>query len=114
MIADILSKKELNPVVTELFIKGRKLNISLVFITEPYFAAPKNFRLNSTNCFIMKILNKQELQQITFNHSSDIHFKDIVNLFKKFTGKPYSFLLVGTTLASNSSSHFRENLFGRI
>ena len=114
MIANMLSKKELNPVVTELFIKGRKLNISLVFITRSYFAVPKNFRLNSTNCFIMKILNKQELKQITFNHSSGIDFKDIMNLFKKFTAKPYSFLVAGATLASNSSSHFRENLFGRI
>ena len=46
MIADILSNKKLNPVVTELFIRGRKLNISLVFITQSYFAVPKNIRLN--------------------------------------------------------------------
>ena len=48
MIADMLSNKKLNPIVTELFIRGRKLNISLVFITQSYFAAPKTVRLNST------------------------------------------------------------------
>ena len=64
MNADMLSSKKLNPRVTELFIRGRKLNISLVFITQSYFAVVKNIRLNSTHYFIMKILNKQELQQI--------------------------------------------------
>ena len=58
---DICSNKKLNPKVTELFIRVRKLNISLVFIAQSYFAVPKNFRLNSTHCFIIKIPNKQEL-----------------------------------------------------
>ena len=83
MIADMLSNKKLNPIVTELFIRGRKLNISLVFITQSYFAVPKNIRLNSTHYFIMKIQSKQELQQTAFNHSSDIDFKDFMNLYKK-------------------------------
>ena len=61
MIADMLSTKKLNPIVTELFIRGRKLNISLVFITQSYFAVPKNIRLNSTHYFIIKIPNKREL-----------------------------------------------------
>ena len=59
MIADMLSNKKVNPVATELFIRGRKLNISLVFITQTYFAARKNIRLNSTHYFFMKILNKR-------------------------------------------------------
>ena len=66
IIADMLSNKKLNPVVTELFNRGRKLNISLVFITQSYFAVPKNIRLSSMHYFIMKIPNKQELQQILF------------------------------------------------
>ena len=69
MIADILSNKNHNPIVTELFIRGRKLNISLVFITQFYFTVPQNIRLNSTHYFVMKIPNKRELQQIVFNHS---------------------------------------------
>ena len=58
MIADMLSNRKFNSIVAELFIRGRKLNISLVFITQSYFAAPKNVRLNSTHYFIMKIQNK--------------------------------------------------------
>ena len=77
MIADMLSNKNLNPTVTELFIRGRKLNIYLVFVTQSYFAVPKNIRLNSTRYFVMKILNKRELQQITFNHSSDTDFRTL-------------------------------------
>ena len=72
MIADIFTNKKLNPIVTELFIRGRKLNIFLVFITQSYFAVPKKIRLNSTHYFFMKIPNKRELEQIAFNHSSGI------------------------------------------
>ena len=67
MNADMLSNEKLNPVVTKSFIRGRKVNISLVFNTKSYFAVLKN-RLNFTHFFIMKIPNKQELQQIAFNH----------------------------------------------
>ena len=74
MTADMLINKKLNPIVTELSIKGSKLSISLVFISQFHFALPKNIRLNSTHYFIMKIPNKQELQQILTNHSSDIDF----------------------------------------
>ena len=89
MIPDILSNKKLNPIVTELFIRGKKLNISLVFITQFYFGILKNIRLNSTHYFIMKIPYKQELQQVTFNLSSDIDIKDVINLYKKRTAKPF-------------------------
>ena len=71
MNADMISNK-LNPVVTELFVRGRKLGISIVFITQSYFKVPKDVRLNFTHFFIMKIPNKRELQQIALNHSSDI------------------------------------------
>ena len=62
MIADMINNKILNPVVTELFIRGRKLGISIVFITQSYFKVPKDVRLNFTHIFIMKIPNKRELQ----------------------------------------------------
>ena len=68
MIADMINNKKLNPIVTELFIRGRKLNVSIVFITQSYFKLPKDVRLNSTHFFIMKILNKRELQQIALTH----------------------------------------------
>ena len=64
----MLSNKNLNPIVTKLFIRDRKPNISFVVITQSYFAVPNNIRLNSMHCFIIKTKNKQELQQIAFNH----------------------------------------------
>ena len=91
MIADMLSNEKLNPIVTEVFIRDRKLNISIVFITQFYFAVPKNIRINSTHYFIIKNLNKRELQRTAFNHSSDIDFQDFMDLYKKCTAKPYSF-----------------------
>ena len=84
MIVDMINNKNLNPIVTELFIRGRKLNISIVFITQSlkvptklpqYLKVPKEVRLNSTHSFIMKILNKRQLQQIAMNRSSDIDLK---------------------------------------
>ena len=68
MIADMINNNKLNPIVTELFIRGRKLNISIVFITQSYFKVPKDVRLNSTHFVIMKIPSKRELQQIALNH----------------------------------------------
>ena len=114
MIADMLSNKKVNPIVTELFIRGRKLNISLVFITQSYSAVPKNIRLNSTHYVVKKIPNKRKLQQIAFSNSSDIDFQDFMNLYKKCTTEPYSFLIIDTTLASNNSLRFRKSLLERI
>ena len=79
MIADMIQNKKLNWIVTKLFIRGRKLNASLVFITQSYFKVTKDVRPNTTHFFIKKILNKRELQQIAINHSSDISTKDLEN-----------------------------------
>ena len=111
MIADMINNKKLNSIVTELFIRGRKQNISLVFITQSYFKVPKDVRLNTTHFFIMKIPNKRELQQIAINHSSDINTKDFINIYKKCTDKPYSFLVHDTTLSSDDPLRFRKNLY---
>ena len=88
MIADMESNKKLSPKVTELFLRGRKLNISLVFISQSYFKVPKTIRLNATQYFIIKILNKRKLQQIASNHSSDIDFKVFMKLYKDHTKEP--------------------------
>ena len=93
MIPDMIDNKKLNPVVTELFITGRKLNISIVFITQSYFKVPKDVRLNSTHFLIMRIPNKREFQQIALNHSSDIDFKDFIKIYEKYTAEPYFFLV---------------------
>ena len=112
MIADMINNKRLNPIVTELFIRGRKLNISIVLITQSYFKVLKDVRLNSTHSFIMKIPNKRELQQIALNHSSYIDFKDFMKIYKKCTAEPYSFLVNYTTLPSDDPLRFRKNLLG--
>ena len=101
MIADMINNETLNPLVIELFIRGRNINISIVFETQSYFKVPKDVRLNSSHFFIMKIPNKRELQQIALNHSSDIDFKDFMKIYKKCTAEPYSFLVNDTTLQSD-------------
>ena len=111
MIADMINNKKLNSVVTELSIRGRKLNISLVFITQSYFKVPKDVRLNSTHFFIMKIPNKRELQQIALNHSSDINSKDFIKIYKKYTAEPYSFLVNDATLALDNPLRLKKNIF---
>ena len=100
--------------MTELFIRGRKLNICLVFITQSYFKVPKDVRLNTTHFFITNVSNKTELQQIAINHSSDISTEDFVNIYWKCTAEPYSFFVNDTTLASDNPLMFRKNLFGHI
>ena len=112
MIADMINNNKLNPIVTELFIRGKKLNIPIVFITQSYFKVPKDVRLNSKHFFIMNIPNKRALQQIALNHSSGIDFKDFMNIYKKCTAKPYSFLVNDTTLPSDDPLRFRKNLLG--
>ena len=111
MIADMINNKKLNSIITELFIRGRKLNISLVFITQPYFKVPKDARINTTHFFIINILNKRELQQIAINQSSDINTQDFINIYKQCTDKPNSFLVNDTTLASDDPLKFRKNLY---
>ena len=85
MIAGMDSNDKLSPIVTELFLRGKKFNISLVFISQFYFKVPKTIRLNATSYFIMKIPNKRELHQIASNHSHDINFNDFVKLYKEHT-----------------------------
>ena len=110
MIADVESNKKLSPIVTELFLRGRKLNISVVFISQSYFKVPNTIRPNATHYFIMKIPNKRELQQIASNHLSGIDFKDFMKLPKDYTKQSYSFLVNDTTLSSDNPLRFRKNL----
>ena len=110
MIADITKNKNLDSIVTEVFIRGRKLNIYLVFITQSYLKVPKDVRLNSTHLFIAKILDKRELQQVAINHSWDISATDFINIYRKCTAEPYLFFVNDTILASNNPLRFRKNL----
>ena len=94
-----------------MFIRGRKLKISLVFITQSFFKFGKDARLNTTHFFITKIPNKKELQRIVLNQSSGIGFKDFSMIYKECTDKQYSFLVIDTMLTSNNPLRFRTNLF---
>ena len=109
MTADIMTNKRFQSIIKELFNRCRKLNISLVFITQSYFSVPKEVRLNSTNYLIMKIHNKRELQQITINHSADIDYKDFLKIYRNCTNEPYSFLTIDTTLPADYLMRFRKN-----
>ena len=102
VIADIMTNKKFQAIINKLFIRCRKINISLVFITQSYFYVPKDVRLNSAHYFIMKINNKSELQNIAINHSADIDYKDFMKVYRKCTKEPYNFLTIDTTLPSSN------------
>ena len=110
MIADIMGNEKFQPIIKGLFIRCRKLNILLVFITQSYFSAPKDVRLNSTHYLIMKI-NKRELQNIAINHSPDIDYQDFIKIYRKCAKEPYNFLTIDTTLPASDPLRFRKNLF---
>ena len=110
MIADIMTNKKFQAIIKELFIRCRKMNVPLVFITQSYFSVPKDFRLNSTHYLIMKINNRIELQKIAINHSADIDYNDFVKIYREYTRKPYSLVTIDTTLPANDSLRFKKNL----
>ena len=89
MIADIMTSKKFQSTIKELFIRCRKPNISLKFITQSYFSVPKDVRLKSTHYLIMKINNKRELQNIAINHSADIDYKNFMKIYRECTKEPY-------------------------
>ena len=105
MIADITTNKKFQATTKELFIRCRKLNKSLVFITKSYFRVSKDVRLNSTNYLIMKIHNRRELQQIAIDHSVDIDYEDL----QKFYKRNLFFLTIDTTLPAVNPKRFRKS-----
>ena len=110
MIADIMTNKRLQAIIKELFIRCRKVNISLVFITQSCFSVQKDVRLNSTYYLVMKINNRKELQNIAINHSADIDYNDFVRIYKECRRKPYSFLTIDKTLPASDPLRFRKSL----
>ena len=96
MIADIMRSEKFKPIVRELFIRCRKLNISIVFITQSYFRALKDSRLNSTHYILMNIGNKKELKSIAEENSGHLDFKEFLKIYNYCTKEPYSFMLVDT------------------
>ena len=111
MIAHMIQNKKLNSIVTELFVRERKLNVSLVVFTQSYFKVPKMLDWILLIFFITKLLSKRELQQIAINHSSDINTENFVNIYRRCTAEPYSFFVNDTTLASDNPLKFRKKSF---
>ena len=110
MIADIMTNKRFQTIIKELFIRCRKLNISLVFITQSYFSVPKDARLNTTHYFIMSINDKIDLNNIARNHSGDIDYNDFLKLYRECTKKTFNFLTKDATLPARDSLRLRKNL----
>ena len=112
MKADVMTNNKFRTIIKELFIRCRKLNISLAFIAQSYFKVPKDLRLNSTYYLIMKVHSRKELQNIAFNHSADIDYKDFLKIYLNCTKEPCSFLTIDTTLPADNLMRFRNNLSG--
>ena len=110
MIADIMTNKKIGDIIKELFIRCIKVNISLVFVIQSYFSAPKDMRLNSTHYLIMSINSGKESQNIKINHSADIDFNDFMRIYRECTREPYFFLTIDTTLSAGNPLRFRKNL----
>ena len=110
MIADIMTDRKFKSIIKELFIRSRKLNISIAFFTQSYFRTPKDARLNSTHYLLMKIQSKKELQNIAQDNSGDIGFKDFLKIYKDCANEPYSFMFIDTTLPNGDPMRFRKDI----
>ena len=115
MIADIMRSETFKAIVKELFIRCRKLNISIVFIRQSYFRTPKDATLNSTHYILMKIGNKKELKSIAEENSGHLDFKDVLKIYNYCTKDPYSFMLVDTrpTARVTFKKNFDEPIYLR-
>ena len=107
MIADIMRSEKFKAIVKELFIRCRKLNVSIVFITQSYFRTPKDARLNTTHYILMKIGSKKELKNIAEENSGHLDFKDFLKIYNYCTKEPYSFMMIDTR--PNAAIPFKKN-----
>ena len=115
MIPDVMRNKKFQIIIKELFVRCRKLNISLPFIMQSYFSVPKDARLNLAHYLIMKINSRKELQNIIhysrINHFADIEYQDFMRIYRECTREPFHFLTIDTTLPASNSLTFRKKLF---
>ena len=96
MIADIEFNKKFKRIIKELFYRAHKINVSIVFITQSYFRALKDARLNSTHYILMKIGNKKELKKIAEEKSGHLDYKDFLKMYNYCMEGPYSFMTIDT------------------
>ena len=110
MISHLMSDKKAQQILKDLFIRCRKLNISLCFLTQSYFSVPKNVRLNCIHYILFKLNNKRELQNIVINHSADIDYKDFIKIYRICISEPFNFLTIDTTKDKKFIKNFDETL----
>ena len=111
IVFDDMIAEKLQAIREELFIRCRKLNISLAFITQSYFSVPKDVKLSATHYLIMNINNRIELKNIGIDHSADIDYNDFMKIYRKCTKKSFNFLTIDTTLPASDPLRFRKKLF---
>ena len=97
MISHVMSDKKAQQILKDLFIRCRKLNISLCFLTQSYFSVPRDVRLNCSHYILFKLNDKRELQNIAINHSADIDYKDFIKIYRVCAKEPFNFLTIDTT-----------------
>ena len=105
-----MSYKKAQQILKDLFIRRRKLNISLCFLTQSYFSVPKDVRLNCTHYILFKLNNKREFQNIAINHSADIDYKDFIKIYRDCTREPFNLLTIDTTKDKTFIKNFDETL----
>ena len=110
MISHVMSDKKAQQILKDLFIRCRKLNISLCFLTQSYFSVPKDVRLNFTHYILFKLNNRRELQNIATDHSADIDYKDFIEIYRVCTKEPFNFLTIDTTKDNKFIKNFDEIL----
>ena len=110
MISHVMSDKKAQQILKDLFIRCRKLNISLFFLTQSYFLVPKDVRLNCTHYILFKLINRRELQNIAINHSADFDYEDFIKIYRVCTKEPFNFLTIDTTKDNKFIKNFDEIL----
>ena len=110
MISHVMPDKKAQQILKDLFIKCRKLNISLCFLTQSYFSVPKDVRLNCTHYILFKLNNRRELQNIAIDHSADIDYKDFIKIYRVCTKESFNFLTIDTTKDNKFIKNFDEIL----
>ena len=110
MISHLMSDKKAQQILKDLFIRWRKLNILLCFLTQSYFSVPKYVRLNCSHYILFKLNNRRELQNIAFNHSADIYYKDFIKIYRICNKEPFNFLTIDTTKDNKFIKNFDEIL----
>ena len=107
---DFINEKD-QDIIKDLFIRSRKRNTSIIYLSQNYFKTPKTIRLNSQYFALFNIPSKKELRSIADTHSTRLDFKDFMQLYKEIVNEKYSFMLIDT-VTTELPLHLRKNFDG--